>query len=234
MATDAAIVWVAFPLVGEWRAVHTPAHRVPSHGVDLWAQRYAYDLWRTRADRPNVFHRRSARRYWTLGVTLEDCDGFGAPVLAAFDGTVARAGHERVDRRHLQPIVDLARVLRNGLTFSRELEPWPMIGNHVVLRHDRLDGCYALYAHLQQGSVPLSIGDQVAAGDVVGAVGHTGNSTAPHLHFQLMTDADPRQAEPVPCGFFAYERHEGCGWVPVANGIPGRSERIRAPSTQFH
>lgn len=37
---------VGFPLRGEWWAVHTPAHRVPSHGTDFFAQRYAFDFAR--------------------------------------------------------------------------------------------------------------------------------------------------------------------------------------------
>jgi hypothetical protein len=226
--TDESIVTVAFPLQGEWRAVHTPAHRVPSHGTELWAQRYAFDLWRTLPDRVSAFHRRSALRYWTLGVSLDDCPGYGAPVLAAFDGTVVRASDGVPDRCRLQPLADLARVVRNGITFDAGREPWSMTGNHVVLRNDHLDDCYALYAHLQRGSVQVVAGDQVRSGQHLGAVGHTGNSTAPHLHFQLMTDPDPRRAEPIPCAFAAYERHGHDSWAAVTTGVPARNERIRS------
>ena len=37
---------VDFPLRGEWRAVHTPASRIPSHGTDMLGQRYAFDFMR--------------------------------------------------------------------------------------------------------------------------------------------------------------------------------------------
>lgn len=54
-------------------------------------------------------------------------------------------------------------------------------GNHVVVKHS--DGVYTLYAHLS--AISTSVGAQVSAGDVIGAVGSTGNSTGPHLHFEL-------------------------------------------------
>ncbi|WP_432112877.1 peptidoglycan DD-metalloendopeptidase family protein [Streptomyces sp. S1] len=56
-------------------------------------------------------------------------------------------------------------------------------GNHVVLEHS--GGIYTLYAHLSASSV--STGQQVSAGQKVGLVGSTGNSTGPHLHFEVRT-----------------------------------------------
>jgi murein DD-endopeptidase MepM/ murein hydrolase activator NlpD len=238
---SSGIIAVEFPLRGEWRAVHTPAERVPSHGSDLWAQTYAFDLLRTHPDtgtggrtggRTHTgstlrFHRRSHRRYWTVGVDLDDCPGHGDPVHAAFDGTVVRACDVLVDRPHLHPLVDLLRVVRNGLTFDGRSEPWPMTGNHVVLHHGERPETYALYAHLRHDSLSVAEGDRVTTGQRIAAVGHTGNSTAPHLHFQLMTTPDPRTATPVPCAFASYEVHGPQGWRLVRRGIPGKSELIR-------
>jgi len=90
-----------------------------------------------------------------------------------------------------------------------------------------IDDCYALYAHLRHGSVIVAEGDQVAIGAQVGAVGHTGNSTAPHLHFQLMTKPDPREAAPIPCAFDSYERRQDARWIHTARGIPAKGQRIR-------
>ena len=64
-------------------------------------------------------------------------------------------------------------------------------------------GTYALYAHLAPGSVAVSPGQRVRVGEVLGRVGHSGNSTAPHLHFQLMDSPDPWQARGIPCAFAA-------------------------------
>jgi murein DD-endopeptidase MepM/ murein hydrolase activator NlpD len=57
-------------------------------------------------------------------------------------------------------------------------------GNHVIVKHG--PGLYTLYAHLSATSV--SSGQSVAAGQKVGLVGSTGNSSGPHLHFEVRTD----------------------------------------------
>jgi hypothetical protein len=225
---DPGLVVVTFPLRGEWRAVHTPAQRVPSHGVDLWAQTYAYDFWRTQPDRRNAFHHRSTLRYWLRGVHLKDCPGFGAPIHAVFDGVVERAGDGMADRDHLHPVLDLLRVVRNAFDVSAASDPWRMTGNHVVVRHASLPDCYALYAHLRRDSLRVGVGDEVSPETVLGEVGHTGNSTAPHLHFQLMTAADPLKASGIPCGFQRYERFGGEQWEAAEGAVPRYAERIRS------
>jgi murein DD-endopeptidase MepM/ murein hydrolase activator NlpD len=91
-------------------------------------------------------------------------------------------------------------------------------------------GTYALYAHLAPGSVAVASGQQVGVGEVIGRVGHTGNSTAPHLHFHLMDSADPLQATGIPCAFAAYLVERDGQWQRVEGGIPHRRERIRSVS----
>ena len=59
-------------------------------------------------------------------------------------------------------------------------------GNSVIL--DLGSQRYALYAHLQPGSIKVRVGDNVKPGQVIGLVGDSGNSIAPRLHFQV-TDA---------------------------------------------
>jgi murein DD-endopeptidase MepM/ murein hydrolase activator NlpD len=86
----------------------------------------------------------------------------------------------------------------------------------------------AVFAHLAPGSVAVTEGQLVRAGDVIGRVGHTGNSTSPHLHFQLMDSVDPTVANGVPCAFASYEVLRDGAWHVVSNGIPGRKDRIRA------
>ena len=86
---------------------------------------------------------------------------------------------------------------------------------------------FAAFAHLAPGSVAVAPGQAVRNGDVLGRVGHTGNSTAPHLHFQLMDSTDPMHARGVPCAFRTYEVMRNGSWERVENGIPHKVDRIR-------
>jgi murein DD-endopeptidase MepM/ murein hydrolase activator NlpD len=66
-------------------------------------------------------------------------------------------------------------------------------GRRVEVRHD--DGTVTWYCHMSEFTV--SVGDRVAAGDQVGSVGVTGNTTGPHLHFEVHPDGgDP--VDPYP------------------------------------
>lgn len=56
-------------------------------------------------------------------------------------------------------------------------------GNYIIIRH--YNGLYTLYAHGQDGSRTVSAGDKVSQGQTIMRVGNTGNSTGPHLHFEV-------------------------------------------------
>ncbi|MEU8866567.1 M23 family metallopeptidase [Streptomyces umbrinus] len=62
------------------------------------------------------------------------------------------------------------------------------VGNHVTV--EVAPGRYLLYAHLKPGSLKVREGDRVESGQVLGLIGNSGNSTTPHLHFQVMTTAE--------------------------------------------
>lgn len=63
------------------------------------------------------------------------------------------------------------------------------LGVHVVLDHT-IDGrlVSSVYAHFQEGSLAVAVGQAVSVGDQLGAVGNTGQSTGPHLHFEILLD----------------------------------------------
>ena len=56
-------------------------------------------------------------------------------------------------------------------------------GVHVIIAHP--NGLYTLYAHGQMGSLRVSSGQYVSRGQQIMNVGSTGNSTGPHLHFEV-------------------------------------------------
>ena len=46
-------------------------------------------------------------------------------------------------------------------------------------------GIYLLNAHLRPHSATVKVGDRVKAGEAIGRLGNSGNSTGPHLHFHV-------------------------------------------------
>ncbi len=80
---------------------------------------------------------------------------------------------------------------------------------------------------MKKGSIKVKKGDDINSGDLVGNIGHSGNSTAPHLHFHLMDSPDPITAKGIPCCFKEYELYLNGNWIKINNGIPKNKDRIR-------
>lgn len=59
-------------------------------------------------------------------------------------------------------------------------------GNQVVIDHG--NGYITRYAHIRNGGINISQGDDVRDGQIIGEVGSTGSSTGPHLHFEIRKD----------------------------------------------
>ncbi|OZQ65316.1 hypothetical protein CA600_14630 [Paenibacillus sp. VTT E-133280] len=65
-------------------------------------------------------------------------------------------------------------------------EWWSGYGYCVIIDHG--GGVWTLYGHIRKGGLRVSAGDKVNRGDVVAESGSTGNSTGPHLHFEVRID----------------------------------------------
>ncbi|MBU0553560.1 M23 family metallopeptidase [Myxococcota bacterium] len=70
-------------------------------------------------------------------------------------------------------------------------------GNYVAIDHG--DGVVTYSAHLREGSVSVSVGQRVACGQRIGQVGSSGNSTGPHLHFEVRQGVDRVDPFSGPC-----------------------------------
>lgn len=169
-------VTLAPPVSGRWVALNGAGTKVPSHGTRMAGQAFAIDLIHPPAESPTIG--------WGLkGGAPEGYSCFGDPVRAMAGGTVVATCNRMKDHRArdtwplLMWMATGEAVLRDALGGSY------LLGNHVIVDHG---GTYAVYAHLRRSSVTCRVGDVVQAGDVLGEIGNTGNSSEPHLHAHLM------------------------------------------------
>lgn len=192
-----ARIVMSLPFAGLWLVQNSPARRVPSHGTDLWGERYAIDF--TGVDDRR---RTAGLRDWRTFLATEPAErffGFGRPILAPADGVVVRAHDGEAD--HAGRRSQLSLVLYAAGQLSRLRQGVDAIaGNHLVIEL-RDTGAYVALAHLRAGSLRVGVGDTVTTGQVVADCGNSGNSTQPHVHVQVMDGPDPLHARSLPLEF---------------------------------
>jgi murein DD-endopeptidase MepM/ murein hydrolase activator NlpD len=92
---------------------------------------------------------------------------------------------------------------------------YDMHGNYVVIDHE--NGEYSLMAHLIPGSITVGRGQRVNAGSQLGLCGNSGQSTMPHLHWQVMDNSNASVARGIPPRLIPYERN-GATTVEIPQG----------------
>lgn len=178
-------------------------HRVGLLAVDgaaRIARRYAIDWKRQRGGAWFDGDEADVRAYHAYGQT----------VLAVADATVVVASDGFPDNR---PRTD------EGFAPALEITVHSVGGNLVTL--DLGDGLFASYAHLQPGSVKVRVGDRVSRGQALGAIGNSGDSRWPHLHFQVTDGPSLLGSEGLPYVIDAYgeavgdQREQRRGEMPM-------------------
>lgn len=136
----------------------------------------------------------------------------------------AEDGFSEQGRTHL--LSDLSKAYKNAHYYDPEKDSVQSIaGNYVIIKNG--DGVFAALCHLKKDSIQVEVGQSIKRGDVIGNIGHSGNSLAPHLHFQLMDSCDIATAKGLPCAFEKYELFQNGEWILIENGIPTNADRIR-------
>lgn len=218
---------VEFPLRGEWLSPNTPGTKIPSHGTNQFGTRYAYDFiqvdW-SRKGKPA--YRVSFLRYLLLGAPLNKYYCWGQKVYSPCDGVVVAAKDGYVERKRTNLFSDMFNAYKNAHYFDPQKDDIQSVaGNHIIIKCN--GNVYVALCHLQTDSIQVSVGQSVEKGEVSGSVGHSGNSFAPHLHFQLMDSSDITVANGLPCVFKQYELFQNNEWKTVGNAIPTVKDRIR-------
>jgi len=182
------------PVNGRWMVISSAD--AAQHHRWVLSSEFAIDIVRMRKD---------FRSHKGTGERLTDYATFGALVLAAADGVVVAARDDRPDNAAMMRRPDeafeayLQRVMSLQQAILAENGFEGAAGNHLLIRH--ASGEYALYAHLREGSLRVKAGDEVRAGETIAQAGSSGNSTEPHLHFQIIDGPDLNSARGIPFEF---------------------------------
>jgi hypothetical protein len=181
-------VVLGFPLKGaNWVAGAGPSpysyHRLsilPINDKFYLAQRYAIDWMQICPDGKAVHGDFRKNENW---------NGFGEEIYAVADGVVEKV-HDQV-AENVPPQLPVPQVPMTDVS-----------GNFVMLKvYQNNMNYYVLNAHMQPGSIRVKEGDTVKKGQVIGLLGNTGNSSAPHLHLHVCDNNDPLMCEGVPFVF---------------------------------
>ena len=119
-------------------------------------QRYAYDL----------FVDKNGMSYVNNPNSNENFYAFNKDVVAPADGTIIDVENEVHD---------------NEIGTMNANQPG---GNYVVIKHRNDE--YSFIAHFKQHSIVKTLGEEIKRGELLGQCGNSGNSSEPHIHFQVM------------------------------------------------
>jgi hypothetical protein len=189
------------PLAGKrWVAINGcceagGAHRgsgLAANGWIYYGQRFAID-WMRLDDAGRLVHGDPA--------DVHNYACYGVDVLAVADGTVVQV----LDALGDQP--------PGKLPDPKTMTVENVLGNHVIL--DLGAGVYAFYAHLEKGSIGVAQGQHVKRGDVLGKLGNSGNTSAPHLHFHLMEGESALASNGIP---YVIDSFALAGKIPPEKG----------------
>ncbi len=112
---------------------------------------------------------------------LEEFEVFGKDVLAPGDGIVIQIIDGSID------------------VLPGERDRSVGVGNAIIINHQ--NGEYSLLCHLKHNSIHVKVGDQVKQGSVIGLCGNTGNTSEPHIHFNLQNGPRMHTAKALPAQF---------------------------------
>ncbi len=191
-------------LVGNGCCAVVTAHRgatLPINGTVHVSERFAIDFVRLDAE---------GRLFTGDKTQLSSYPYFGSEIHSVADGVVVATADGLPEQ--------VPGKLPAGATIENAG------GNHVVV--DIGDGRFAFYAHMQPGSLRVKRGDRVTRGQVLGLLGNSGNTDAPHLHFHVMDDPSPLNSNGLPYVFTSFV---GNGVVtsepPLWDGAPAPVDR---------
>lgn len=155
----------ALPFNGRWHVANGGITKNTSHSWEILPQRYAYDF---------IIADEEGKSYSGDKEALHSYYCYGKDILAPADGIVVSIENNFPD----------CRIMSDG----RPDPDTPDIGgNRIIIRHSPNE--YSAICHLMPGSATVQAGQTVKKGDVMAKCGNSGNTTEPHIHFQVQNTA---------------------------------------------
>ena len=121
----------------------------------------------------------------------QDYAGWGRPIIAPADGIIVNARNDRPD----QPKDGES----NPAYYAPEYPNGGDVGNNVVIDHGNNE--FSLIAHMRMGSVRVRSGERVTQGQQLGELGNSGDTSGPHVHYQLQNGPRWEYADGLPMRF---------------------------------
>lgn len=182
-----------FPLQGTWSAFGAPS--LNSHHRWTSIQEFAYDF--IKIDSKGNSHVKN-------GSKLKHFYAYNQPVFSIGEGKVVsvynkspesnsnlKQPNETQEEHSNKARENQNKLLKQGFEF--------ILGNHVIIEHP--NGEYSYYMHLKPESIKVKIGEGVSRAQHIASLGHSGNSSEPHLHFQLSDSSNILKARGLPIVF---------------------------------
>jgi len=176
------------PFTGKWTVFNGGVTRELSHSWGIAAQRYAYDFLVVEPD---------GKAFDGEGKKPGDYLCYGKDIIAAADGLVVKVCNRHGDSR-----------VHGGTNVY--CDAWDIRGNHIVIDHG--GGEYSLTAHVMKDSFTVKAGDKVRQGQAIAKYGNSGNSSEPHIHFQLQTGRSFCLSAGFPVAFSGVTSEESAGY----------------------
>jgi murein DD-endopeptidase MepM/ murein hydrolase activator NlpD len=189
------------PVNGEWYVYWGGASEAENFHVRTVSQQRATDLVMTDAQ---------GQTHKGFGLANADYYSFGQNVMAPADGSIVTV---------VSGVPDNTPGIPN---------PYNALGNMIIEKVS--DNTYAVFGHLQAGSITVKPGDTVRTGQVIAKVGNSGNVTEPFLHFHLQNTPTQQEATGFSPYFTGVKVVRGTQTTTPAEYTPTRGDRI-SPAT---
>ena len=148
------------PFLGKWTVINGGVEKELSHSWGIFTQRYAYDF---------VILDDEGKSFAGDNKLADSYYCYEKAIVAPYDGVVVKISNKHKDSR-----VDGQKAYCDALDIR---------GNYIVIQHYEHE--YSVIAHILQNSFSVTVGDKVRRGQSIAKCGNSGNTSEPHVHFQL-------------------------------------------------